>query len=69
MPSRSEHLKVYELSNGRGRYQIYWEGPNEYRLYVIEGDVTQPIEKTYRSFEEALLALRELLDASSREAT
>jgi len=57
-------LKVYELSNGRKRYQVYWEGPYEYRLYVVEGNVTQPIEKTYRSFEEALRALKELLDAS-----
>ena len=64
MSSRSEPLKVYELSNGRKRYAIYWEGPGEYRLYVVEGDVTQPLEKTYPSFEEALAALRELLDTS-----
>jgi hypothetical protein len=64
MSSRSELNKVYELAHGRKRYVIYWEGADGSRLYVREGEVTQSIEKTYRTLDEALRALRELLDAS-----
>ncbi len=63
MSSRSELNKVYEFSNGRKRYEIYWEGPDEYRLCVVEGGVTQQVEKTHLTLDEALRALRDLLDA------
>ncbi len=67
MSARSELLKIYELSSGRRRYQIYLEGPGEYRLYVVGSDVTQPVEKTYRSLNEALRALRELVEEEGKK--